>query len=651
MCKFLVSLLKNTILPHQKNFMLRRFFLATSILAPLISTAQIPAISPLVVTSSKQAIEIGLTPVSVTYNISIRGLEGTEKADIELYDPASPLIKGQDYQISTTQFSLTAANPSYNITVSFSGRAYLNAPQIFTLIGRWKDPDNDYWDDFYAAPQIVYYRNKGYGPLQPSISKDPLYLAYYSALLSKLQDYRCSNPKGGPKKPIQAVQHSVLDSNLSIVFSNVVLGSNDIIKTGIAASLAQDKDKGTLSFNTSILAKNDLHLWGYDVDGAGNIGFSAKTAGGIYQLFGKDSWSKEIGINGGYTFIPHTASQFVDTNDCEKLLIQRRIAASGILMKYDKILKEDISQLQQDSTFFTWRLMFSSRLDEYDTKTFVSDDSTLKSIISRLSDFHRIHDAALTSVPAVPDYDTVEDRVENDLAQFDLGHDILSGYKVWFYDFKGGILNNLLNLNTDSLLKPQKDPYTSRGLLKFNIQASANYTRLSNYNPNQGGQLYFLQFNALFERGSFLDVPGIVGKPEAYHSVTANDEIIINSDNQDTLGRGSELNIPVCTLTPEIYFAAFFGKGQQIGFDFRTSYRWVIDAYLGNRLNNTYSFLIGPVFRIATEKDFSKATFGIKTGLSNASVSSNRVWKDYFTIRFEIGVPFKWYYKETPASK
>ena len=154
----------------------------------------------------------------------------------------------------------------------------------------------------------------------------------------------------------------------------------------------------------------------------------------------------------------------------------------------------------------------------------------------------------------------------------------------------------------------------------------------------------FFQVSLAVERGSFLDVPGMVGKPK--FDTLAIDPKIINVDNATALGLYSELNKPVWSLTPGIYGAAFGGKNQAFGWDVRLTYRRILEKPESSSLTDYYSFMTGPIFRIVGEADFSKATIGLKFGLSNAPINTDRLWKDYFAARFEIGVPFKWYNKQ-----
>jgi len=556
------------------------------------------------------------------------------------------LTLGPDYAfLSPLTATLSGANNSGSVRLIIKARAagYTGTANI-TINVSWSRGGANGND---ASPNITIQYGIPVGALQP------VYYPQYVAEIANINsEYNCNSPVGDLetgaafRATAKAVQADVLDSNLYTVFSNVVLGSNDVITTGRAASIVQDKEKGILNLNTSFVRGNSSGFFGKPATRAINIGLVAKSSGGFYDVFTDDGWSKEVGINFGLSYILHNGIQNFNTPACRELRAKRNVFYRTLLSDYYKVLSENLAGLHAAVGAIDARLALANISTDIHKKNEVAQlDSTKHSLESRIRRCNALYTDVVNPLNGSADLTKVRANLQKEIAMFERQNDVLTGYKVMWWDFKGSFAYSTINLSTDSIKNdPKKDEYSKMGMLKSSAQMSYNITGLSDYRPNQSGKLYFFQFSLLAEQGSFLDVQGIVGKP-SIRKTGEDSYSIINVDNDDTLGIASDLTIPIWTLSPGMYYAVFGGTDQQLGWDVRASYRLVLDDYPGSKLVNTYNIFTGPVFRVAGEKDFSKATIGLKAGLSNAIVGTHRLWQDHFTLRLEVGVPFKWYYK------
>jgi hypothetical protein len=203
--------------------------------------------------------------------------------------------------------------------------------------------------------------------------------------------------------------------------------------------------------------------------------------------------------------------------------------------------------------------------------------------------------------------------------------------------------------NVDSVVKARQKELRSQGFVNVNVNMSYNVTWMTDITASKWGSLRFFQINLLGERNSILDQPGVINPPKLFRMPapdTAN-YAILDADSKDTLGFSNQFKKALYVVTPGFYYGALFGKRQTIGFDVRASFRFLVKKFEGSLAENSYTCAIGPIFRVTGESDFSKATIGLKAGLFAAPYKTNRLWKDYFGLRLEVGVPFKWYHKKT----
>ncbi len=97
-----------------------------------------------------------------------------------------------------------------------------------------------------------------------------------NAIEKQLTNYSCEDSKN-----IIIMNDSLFNEQVETIFSTVVLNNSDIISNGSAIAFAQDKDKGTFSFNNTVRLNRKTHLdlgLSYENKDAFSLSFYSKNA-------------------------------------------------------------------------------------------------------------------------------------------------------------------------------------------------------------------------------------------------------------------------------------------------------------------------------------------------------------------------------------
>lgn len=583
------------------------------------------------------------TTITIGYRVDAASFTGRYSFVLDAPETTIPILNG--YTILTNaRTSLPGNNPVGLVQVKL--KRFTGASGLYTLRLRGRlemeSTSPTVITDFSSTGPTITINFSTPAIFPPAHSVSTLIDLYRRAIVNLDSGYNCFQNDTAPIRGVRnlkratAVQSDVLDSNLLTVFNNVVFGVSDNFINGSAGAITQDKTAGTVSF-----ANTFRPTFGNKTTRAFNLGFNAKSSGAFYDVFSANSWRKEAGLNFGHIWIVNNAAQNFDTAKCGAVRTKRDDFYLKILSSFMEVLSLPIQairarkqELDRQLDFRTGTLTTTRILNQL-----TSERTDLE---KKISEYNRIYTGLLNS--GVPDIDSAEAIVKRELIRFDKENDVLTGYWVNWYEVRGGIAYVDTRFDTASAPKADRKMLAAKGLPKVNLQFSANWTRNPTYEVGSKGLLVFGQLSLGLERGSFLDVPRMVGKPK-FDTAKQGDPAIVNSDNDNIIGRFSELNKPVWSFLPGGYLAFFMGKSQLFGWDVRFVYRRIFSQPSTSSLNDFYNFFTGPVFRIAGEKDFSKATIGLKVGFTNAPTGTDRLWKDFFTARIEVGVPFRWYYK------
>lgn len=453
-----------------------------------------------------------------------------------------------------------------------------------------------------------------------------------------LSQYNCDCPTNSTGCVKQCLQPAVLDSNLNLVFANVALSSSDLIKTGTAGSITQDRDKGTLSANISTLLDGDIWT-------AANFGINANSTKGVFNVFNAngDGWNKDIGFSTGLT-LHLFGGQAYDISACDRLLIERKVylAQQKVGLACKDLRDLDSSRIANEigkveltlREYQDYAAGVFTDCDESDrlAKNLVQIDSAKAKLVY----LHYLEKYAKKGGEA--------DIIREILQGFDLKHrTTLNGYSIHWLDVKINANANTLSLAGKKLSESDSATLGDAKSLKLDITGSYNYSKM------RKTILIFAQANIGYRMASILDLVSLAGNPYVSRPDPNQPLQIINPDNGSVLMRYNERTNTLGIGSLGSYLALFFGKQKSVGFDVRVNLRLAlpgITAYPSELQDFRYQWTLmaGPVIRLPGESDQSKATLGVKAGFTSVP-NWNSAPRDRFGVRLEVGIPFKYYNK------
>lgn len=464
---------------------------------------------------------------------------------------------------------------------------------------------------------------------------------YEAAFASQLAEYKCSNDV----KEAQYVNQKAFSLLFRPFLSNVFTGSNDLISSSSAASIVQDKDKGTVNVAYTQLTDRSW-IW--------SIGAFAKSKDGVFGLYSNNSWNNSTGINGSisipisinaYPYIQNkklkvagTKAIYYNGKDCESL-IKERESYSNYQLERIKFLKDNIKDITNEIE----AAKKSSTANSNDVLVTYDRISQKQERIKRLDSLKNEYDLLFAELKKQTDYDkNVKKYVTSKFTTFDTANAKLNGYRLVWININGSVANNTIKVTQDSLSAVDKSIFKNTDLGSYSLAASLNFVR------DAKKSLVFLRASYNMSITNFLSHPTITSTPYVKpFSDGTNSYFGIYDEDGKYLGRYDMLETNIVVLQPELYAAFFFLAKKNIGLTFRANsyYPRHPQGLTADQFPKLFTATAGPVFRVVGKDGYSKGTAGVEMGFVNAKYNSH-VWQDHFGAQLNIGLPFNTFSKK-----
>ncbi|PWV51616.1 hypothetical protein [Chitinophaga sp. S165] len=454
------------------------------------------------------------------------------------------------------------------------------------------------------------------GKAQTATTQDTIINNYISSA-RKLDSKFVYNKKDGP---VKIVTWPAFDTLFVPILSNVFVGSNELTQNTAAASLVQDKDKGTVNVNyTSFLSKN--HRW------LGNIGAFSKSSEGVFGIYTGGSWNSEAGINLGLTKVFKKSQRFDDSTGA-RLKAAHKQEIAKYVREYNKVVRYDTARFRVEIDSCN-KLLDNILVNDIltDNTDYKSVDSLRKDRLAKIAEYKKI----VPKVKSINNLSFYEDVLELRLSEYEKKTTTFVGYALHWIGTSVALSNNNISLNTDSLAK--KDLYRSRNLAKLIIGFNYNYMR------SRKRILFYGKAGVDFGLRNYLDHP-LFSKPGVRLDTLTGDLNVYNK-NQTLVAPYNSLKADIKTFEPNGYMSFFFLGKKQVGIDARVAARIPLSLPEGishKMYQSVFTLATGPVFRVLTKEAVSKGSVGLEVGLMDCPTEVN-VW-EYFGARLKIGVPF-----------
>ncbi len=411
----------------------------------------------------------------------------------------------------------------------------------------------------------------------------------------ELEAYDCKN---------KSIHSNVHETNLKVIKSRVIFGSNDDItnNTAIGFTNASDGAKLNVGFNFDVRKK---HFF--------NAALVTEAEGGF--LYSDGSWSNSIGAIITHNVVLGKTSQYFDKTNCKKKNIIRKDSLEkkrNSLKLQEKSYKgsiEKAKKLKQDND----SIVNQNRVLTYVELNIIKENSK---IIKALTKEAKAFESIVLDV---------KDYINKELITFDTANNNLKGHFVKWFKTSLNIKNQ--SITVDSLnINPTIDP--TDNLPRVTAIFSYNVSRLKN------NKLLNLQGFTRVVMGNFLDA--ILNKSTPV--LTAQNNAFFVVDNQNNIvGRYSDLK--------KVFWSASFG-GQfsyfvtnNFGLTGSLSHNFALQRMNFVTYKNRYTALAGFAFRAQDEKDNNKITFRLLGGFEDLTYKS-KTW-DNASVKISLGIPFK----------
>ena len=450
---------------------------------------------------------------------------------------------------------------------------------------------------------------------------DCLMNAYYSIANKIISSYKCCTTcDNNITKKNKMVLKRSLDTLFLPIFSTVVLDNNSLIQNGTAGSISQDADKGTISINYASSNFKKTRFYNY--------GVFTQNSGSFIQFFSSSSWNTGVGLNLGLTQILPKNGQYFEQDDCEKLAYERKNIAAKLLLKYRQIINLDTADLLK-------------RIDTIDNLLDITHkpvDAFFGSNINfnYMDSIRRVYKDQLDEYTRLDDYAKAQENLESDISEFEVKKKPFTGYWVHWVQFNLGYSNNTNKLYDSSILTSPFIGILKKDYNRFRLSTSYNLTK------NKSKSLSFFTLGLALFNTNFLENKTIKDIP---FIKSVNNELKINSPDGTVIGDFKDLTSNLWVFNPSIYVSSFFTKNKNFGFGFRADWKNVFVKPLSINYVNTFSSSLAFLFRVNADDALSKATIGLEAGFFDANVDTH-VWKDFFSARVSIGVPFRAFFNK-----
>lgn len=435
--------------------------------------------------------------------------------------------------------------------------------------------------------------------------------------------------EGDGKKALY-VRSDALDSSFVGIFSTVILNNEDLIKNGNAGSIAQDKDKATLSFNYSMITKNLANVF--------NVGVYGNSSSSIVNIFSEKNWQNGVGLNFGYTWITNRNTRTFDPDTCDKIMQERNRFIIKKLREYYKIIdmSYDDSTAYRDILAAQDTLFNNPPVGSFTTPgevTAHNRENSFKRLYDEVQQHIRLYEKIVNDKNGFRPAEYYDAIVNKEFTQFDIARATYIGYKVTWLSptFSVGlgstkIYNDTLRRN-DSLVQFHKTDYVRAAIgISWN---RSSFQRKWLYYISGGVSLFNTNF---LENRSLSEIPHLVLD-------SATQKPVIRDEEGKTFGALNDYKKSIWSISPNFYLAWFFGKSKVLGLEFNARYNFLTNRPKEVKMPETFTTTLGILLRVNTKEVYSKATVGIVFGLINAD-ETMKVWEEGFGAQLKIGVPF-----------
>lgn len=456
-------------------------------------------------------------------------------------------------------------------------------------------------------------------------TKEDVIKAYFDTAKSLSSKYYCDSTQAENNNGKKIMVHPKAFNLLArSIFSNVIVGSNDLVQNTSAASFVQDEDKGTLNINYSYLKENIIY----------NAGVFAKAKDGVFGIYTNNSWNSDIGFNTGVSFAK--AGQYFIAKDCEKLKVLRyhyltQRVNSHILLIRNYNTTDLIKRKKELLNLID--LNAYDNVDTFEVKTadYKKYQEALQKTDSLLKELRRIYPKNIT-----PKH--IDTTLVNEIVTFDTSNkDLFRGYNVHWFGISIALSNNTINASNENLPEEIKKDFSVKNLIKATLSL--------NYNRAHLGKKAICFFKGGVDIGvtNALNHPSINKQPIIKFDSSSSVYNIYSADDE-FIAAYSDIKPNIITFNPNIYVSIFFLAEKNIGIDARMN---IVTPIKASTIvyESTFNITTGPIFRINAKDGYSKGTIGVEVGLMNAEFNS-QVWDGHFGAKLKIGLPFNVFLKE-----
>lgn len=417
------------------------------------------------------------------------------------------------------------------------------------------------------------------------------------------------------------VTNRAFDSLFKPILSNVFIGSSNLTQNSTSASFVQDATKGSININYVWRPNNSLSHF---ISG----GVFSKGSNSILGIYSNGSWANEIGLTLGYSWV-RGKTIFYNQDTCEKISEQRPKQLRKIIESYKKTInqnKNNLTRTQLEKEIDTLKSHLDSILNPSVDADFIAMDSTK----SKYEQF--LLDDRLIIPKDLKDTSFYYDKLEADLANWEVLQNVRTGYKLFWFGPNLSISNNSISL-LDSIPKEYKTLYSKKNQLKILLGANISSLR------STSRTLLYSRLDINFSKGNYLD-NSIYSKPKAIYN-PGDQNIYVADEDIPLIGKYNDLKANIWSFEPNFYVGCFFTANKQVGLDV------TLGAKLAPKLPenisykiypSTFTAVVGPIFRLLTDKSISQGTVSIQIGFVDSQFNTN-VWES-FSAKFKVGIPF-----------
>lgn len=433
------------------------------------------------------------------------------------------------------------------------------------------------------------------------------------------------------------LQDSILNKRVSKYLKSVIFGSSETNTNASSFGFTLNEEKTEITGNILIPLGNDKGKF----QDFFKVGVFSKGKSNLFNLYSRNSWNNDIGLNLSYVFKFSGGLNFKQSISKKKKIDMERVYfLDSIVKNIDKLSFKDTLVLQK-LRYINEKIKKDNRAKFKEKIAILSEDKKNnyndldKKTLLQLNNFikkkgyKKLRDSLIMVKKRIKPFllnKNIDSLVNAELGSFDDKNVVDSGYFLQWIDLNFQLSNSTYNIKKENILPKEIKKFDS----ELKIKGGVTY----NFVNNKKNSYFYLQGGTSIVSGNFLDNNLVL---DSVYVKKQDDKYLILDSKERIFGNYINLNRKKIYSSTNLYLAYFPIAKKKIGFSLNLE----SNTLLGRNNRNEYykdnfTGLFGIMFRNIKEDDVNKGVFGIEFGYENTEYN----YEDkYFVARLKIGVP------------